>query len=283
MFHCVQLRPRAAGYCDPLMTYDLKRHGFVLERSRPLTACMTLSRPAVAPDAALLLQRQRHLAFILTLAHELRQPLSALFGAIHLLQETTCPAPVARALEIIDRQANHMNRMVDDLIESARWSRGTTLLRLQRLDLRTRLDEALSDARQATASRQQLLVLSAMPEPLWVDADPARLRQVLSNLLDNAIKFTQPGGCIHLSADQCGREIVVRIKDSGRGMRPDEIAHIFDLFSQVRPIEGRGLGIGLNVAWEIVALHKGHIGVRSDGPSLGSEFTVTLPSAADQH
>ena len=154
------------------------------------------------------------------------------------------------------------------------------LLRRERLDLRAGIAEVLSDANQAISAREHEIFTSEMPEALWIDADPARLRQVLSNLLDNAIKFTEPCGRIHLSACRAGQDITVRIRDTGRGLRPHELASIFELFSQVRPGEGRGLGIGLTVAWEIVALHRGRIEVLSDGPSCGTEFIVTLPSAA---
>ena len=189
---------------------------------------------------------------------------------------------LSKAVEVIDRQAHHMDRLVDQLIESAHWAQGTMLLRTERIDVRARIAEALSDAGEAISARQHHIVTSEMPDPLWIDADPARLRQVLSNLLDNAIKFTEPGGRIHLTACRAGESIIVRIRDTGRGLRPHELASVFELFSQVRPGEGRGLGIGLNVAWEIVALHRGRIEVRSDGPSCGTEFTVTLPIAADE-
>jgi len=120
--------------------------------------------------------------------------------------------------------------------------------------------------------------VSSAAEPLWVDADPVRLRQVLSNLIDNAIKFTEPGGRIGLAASRAGGDAVVVVSDTGRGFEPRELTRIFDLFSQVRPGEGGGLGIGLSVAHEIVTLHKGRIEARSDGPSRGSEFVVTLPT-----
>lgn len=169
---------------------------------------------------------------------------------------------------------------VEDLIESAQWAESKTLLRVQRVDVRTRIAEALSDIGKAASARDQQIVASDMPEPLWVDGDAARLRQVLSSLLDNAIKFSGPGGLIHLSAWRDAQHVLVRVSDTGRGLGPDEVAHIFELFSQVRPGKSRGLGTGLTAAWQIVALHSGRIDVRSDGPSCGSEFTVTLPSAA---
>lgn len=164
--------------------------------------------------------------------------------------------------------------------ESAEWTRDTTLLRTQRVDLRARIAEVISDAAESISARGHQVLTSASPEPLWVDADPAGLGQALSNLLDNAIKFTEPGGQIELTARRVGREIAVRVRDTGRGLRPHELAHILELFSRVRPGDGRGLRIGLTAVWQIVSLHKGRIDVRSDGLTRGSEFTVTLPSAA---
>ena len=265
------------------MIHDLPRMGFPLRRTpRPLQNQTRTQPPRSESVAEPGLQRQRHHAFILTLAHELRQPLSAMHGAVEILRDARRPETLAKAVEVIDRQAHHMSRLVEELVEAAQWARGTMLLRTLRVDMRARIAEALSDASGAISAREHQLVTSEMPEPLWVNADPARLRQVLSNLLDNATKFTEPGGRIHLSACRTGQEVIVRIRDTGRGLRPDELTSIFELFSRVRPGEGRGLGIGLNVAWEIVALHKGRIDVRSDGPSRGSEFTVTLPSADEK-
>ena len=154
-----------------------------------------------------------------------------------------------------------------------------TLLRIQRIDIRTRVAEALSDVDKAASERSQQIVRSDMPEPLWVDGDAARLRQALANLLDNAVKLTEPGGRIHVGAWRDGHHILVRVTDTGRGLHPDEMTRMFELLSRARPREGHGLGIRLDVAWESVALHKGRIDVRSNGPSCGREFTVTLPSA----
>jgi len=166
------------------------------------------------------------------------------------------------------------------LIEPAQPADGKRLLRMQRVDVRTRIAEALGDVDKAATARAQQIVASDMPEPLWVDGDAARLRLVLSSLLDNAIKLTELGGRVRLSAWRDGQDVVVRISDTGRGLSPDEVAHIVELLSSGQPGQDHGLGIGMNVAWEIVALHKGRIAVRSDGPSCGSEFTVTLPAAA---
>ncbi len=249
-----------------------------LTRSAIRQAGATSAVLLTAAGALLTLQRQRHEAFVSTLAHELRQPLSALLNAIEILRVGQAPVGSGRAVEIIQRQARHMNRLVEDVLEAARWARGTTVLQRQLVDMRQLIAETVSDVTAAVSARGHALEVSSAAEPLWVDADPVRLRQVLSNLLDNAIKFTEPGGRIGLAASRAGRDAVVVVSDTGRGFEPRELTHIFDLFSQVRPGEGRGLGIGLSIAHEIVTLHNGRIEARSDGPSRGSEFVITLPT-----
>ena len=234
-----------------------------------------------ATAALLTLQRQRHEAFVSTLAHELRQPLSALLNAIEILRVRQVPIGSGSSVEIIHRQARQMSRLVEDVLEAARWARGTTVLQRQLVDVRQLIAETASDVTAAVSARGHALEVSSAAEPLWVDADPVRLRQVLSNLLDNAIKFTEPGGRIGLAASRAGGDAVVVVSDTGRGFEPRELTHIFDLFSQVRPGDGRGLGIGLSIAHEIVALHNGRIEARSDGLSRGSEFVVTLPTIDD--
>ena len=179
-----------------------------------------------------------------------------------------------RAVEII-RGRRVTSRLVE-VCRASDWP--AERRRCRNVDVRQLIAETASDVMAAVSARGQALEVSSAAEPLWVDADPVRLRQVLSNLLDNAIKFTEPGGRIRLAASRAGREAVVVVSDTGRGFEPQELTHIFDLFSQVRPDEGRGLGIGLSIAHEIVTLHKGRIEARSDGPSRGSEFVVTLPT-----
>jgi signal transduction histidine kinase len=116
-------------------------------------------------------------------------------------------------------------------------------------------------------------------EPLWIDGDPDRLRQVVSNLLDNALKFTDPGGRIQVTATRARGEVIVRVRDTGRGIDPREQPHIFDLFSQVLPASGPGLGIGLSVVRQIVASHHGRVECKSPGVGRGSEFVVALRAA----
>lgn len=230
-------------------------------------------------EGLLLQERRRHLTFVSTLAHELRQPLSALTQAVELMRLASGSSAPTLAAEIIQRQTRRMTRVVEDLMDAARWAQGKLALRLQRVDVRQAVENAALDATAAVAVRGQELVVSIAPTPLWVDADPERLQQVLSNLLDNAVKYTEPRGQIQLTAARAKSTVTLRVSDTGRGLESQALSHIFELFAQVRPDEGTGLGLGLSIAMEIVTLHRGRIEARSEGPGRGSEFIVTLPMA----
>lgn len=240
---------------------------------------VTANRRLIA-EQALDLERSRRETFVSTLAHELRQPLSALLAAVEVVRLGPDSTAVNRATEIMKRQIGQMNRVVEDLMDATRWARGKVTLRTQRLDVRDVIRDAAQDVTAAVAERGHELVVATASEPLWVDADPQRLYQVLSNLLRNAVKYTDPGGRITLAADRGAETFTLRVSDTGRGIEPEALTHIFDLFSQVRrPSEVAGLGIGLSVVREIVALHQGRIEARSEGPGHGSDFIVTLPLA----
>jgi signal transduction histidine kinase len=228
-------------------------------------------------EQALALERQRREAFVSTLAHELRQPLSALLNAVEVVHL----AP-DRAVQIMRRQIGQMNRLVEDLMDSTRWARGKVTIKRQRLDVREIALDAATDIRSAVVERRQEFVVGTASAPLWVDADPQRLQQVLTNLLLNAVRYTDPGGRITLSADRSAATVTLRVSDTGCGIEPQALGHIFDLFSQVQPFQAAGLGIGLSVVREIVTLHGGRIEARSQGQGLGSEFIVTLPLAPPQ-
>jgi signal transduction histidine kinase len=233
-------------------------------------------------ERQLVQERGQHETFVSTLAHELRQPLSALTQAAEIIRLVSLSPVASRAAEIIQRQTRQMSRVVEDLFDAARWAKGKLALRLERVDVRQAVTAAAMDARAAIEARGHELVVSTARSPLWVDADPERLQQVLSNLLDNAIKCTEPRGRIHLIATRVNATVTVRVRDTGCGLEPQALAHIFDLFSQVRPEQGTGLGLGLSVVLEIVTLHRGRVEARSDGHGLGSEFIVTLPLAFPQ-
>jgi signal transduction histidine kinase len=240
--------------------------GIVMDATAQQTAEKTLE-----------LERRRKEAFVSTLAHEIRQPLAALRAAVEVVRLTSSSEGARRAAQIMDRQIRQMNRVVDDLMDATRWSTGKLSLRKQRLDVRTVVAEAAAGVARAVAERGHELVVATPSEPLWVDADPQRLQQVLSNLLDNAVKYTAPGGEIGLAADRTGTDVTLRVVDSGRGIDHESLPHVFELFSQQQPSEGEGLGIGLSVAREIVVQHGGRIAVSSAGEGRGTEFVITLP------
>ena len=237
------------------------------------------SRGAPAHDA-LEAERLRREAFVSTLAHELRQPLTTLLAAVEVLRLVPAGDETARATAIMKRQINQMNRVVEDIMDAARWRRGKVTLRKQQLDVRDVIKDAAQDVQAAVVERRHQLVVATAPEPLWAEADPQRLHQVLSNLLRNAVKYTDPGGRISLTADRGVTTVDVRISDTGCGIEAEALSHIFDLYSQVRPADTHGLGIGLSVVREIVALHEGCVEARSDGPGRGSQFIVSLPAAS---
>ena len=234
--------------------------------------------PMQTQRAALDLERQRRETFVATLAHELRQPLAALLAAVEVVRFAADSPAANLATGVMKRQIGQMNRVVEDLLDAARWARGKVTLRTERLDVRDVIREASVDVAAAVAGRGHELRVTTALEPLWADVDPQRLHQVLANLLRNAVKYTDPGGRISLGAEREAATVVLRVSDTGHGIEPDALTHIFDLFAQLRPSED-GLGIGLSVVREIVELHQGRIEARSEGAGCGSEFIVTLPLA----
>lgn len=231
------------------------------------------------PDEQLRLQRERHQAFVSTLVHELRQPLSALTLAASVLRARLDGAHASRALQTIERQTGQMQRLVDDLTDASQWAAGRMTVRRLSVAMRDLVNDVVLDATAIAASRRLVVRVATGSDPLWVDGDADRLRQVVSNLLDNAFKFTDPGGRIQVTATRAHDEVIVRVGDTGRGIDPRKRPHIFDLFSQVLPASGPGLGIGLSVVREIVASHHGRIECRSPGVGRGSEFIVTFRAA----
>jgi signal transduction histidine kinase/ActR/RegA family two-component response regulator len=227
---------------------------------------------------------RRKTEFLATLAHELRNPLAPIRTALTLLQDHgPDPRTAARHLELMRRQVDHMVRLVDDLMEVSRITRGK--VRLQRVPvlLDTLLDDAVELSRPLVEAAGHDLVVERACEALVVDGDPVRLTQVFSNLLNNAAKYTPPGGRLHLSCGREGQEAVLRVIDSGAGIAPEMLASIFDMFVQVsgtdRAAQG-GLGIGLTLVKSLVELHGGRVEAASGGLGRGATFTVRLPLAA---
>ena len=224
---------------------------------------------------------QRKDEFLATLAHELRNPLAPISNSLHLLRLSGELDPaVARVRDIMERQVAHLVRLVDDLLEVSRITRGKIELRKETIELASIIDGAVETTRPLIDSSAHQLAIAVPPEPITLSADPLRLMQVVANLLTNAAKYTERGGQIWLAARREGDEAVISVRDTGLGIPPEMIAHVFDLFSQVDRTLNRaqgGLGIGLTLARSFVQMHGGSIEAYSDGPGKGSEFVVRIP------
>ena len=220
--------------------------------------------------------------FLAMLAHELRNPLSSIQNAAHLVRHASLPPErSAWAKDIILSQVKHLARLVDDLLDVARITRGKIRLRTEPVDLATVLRRVTDVARPQIEERQHEFVASLDPGPLMVKGDPTRLEQVFSNLLTNAAKYTDPHGRIELTLHREGDNLVVRIADNGVGIAAEMLPRVFDLFAQVDNSLDRtqgGLGIGLTISQRLVQLHGGTIEVASGGPGRGSVFTIHLPA-----
>jgi PAS domain S-box-containing protein len=221
--------------------------------------------------------------FLAMLAHELRNPLAPLSNAVQAIRRRDVgdEQTVALATEILDRQIRQMSRLVNDLLDASRISRGKIELRRTRVALGPILEDAIETVRPLVARFEHTLTTSLPSEALYVDGDAGRLSQVVGNLLANAAKFTDKGGRIWLSAEREGDEVVIRVRDNGIGIAPEHVQTLFDLFVQVDTAIERsrdGLGIGLTLVKRLVELHGGTVQVHSAGPGCGSEFSLRLPA-----
>jgi PAS domain S-box-containing protein len=221
--------------------------------------------------------------FLATLAHELRNPLTAIGNAAHLLRAQVPPGgEVPPAVGVIERQARRIAHLVNDLLDVSRIARGTLLVQMTTLNL---ADVAATATEAVRPTANGLDLWTDLPgEPVWVRADPGRLDQVLTNLLTNAIKFTDSGGSVTVKVERAGGAAVVRVKDTGVGIPADLLPRLFGLFVQADPGRDRaqgGLGIGLHLVKRLVELHGGTVEARSAGPGTGSEFIIRLPEAGE--
>jgi signal transduction histidine kinase len=219
--------------------------------------------------------------FLATLAHELRNPLAPIRQAANIARnEQATDAQKRWSNNVIERQVQHMSVLLDDLLDVARITHGTLQLRKQQSDLQSIVSAAVETARPLIDERRHQLIAD-VPEQLQVNADPLRLAQVLSNLLTNAAKYTNPPGTIRVAAALKDAEISIVVEDSGIGIAPEDLSRIFGMFAQVRSAQEHaagGLGIGLALAKGIVELHGGRIEAVSGGIGKGSRFTVRLPN-----
>lgn len=218
--------------------------------------------------------------FLATLAHELRNPLAPIRNSVQVMRLSSPNELDGQLLEIMDRQVNYMVRLVDDLLELSRITRGKIELRKESVELREVIATTLETLKPLIAAAGHELTVASPAEPLVVEADPTRLGQIFTNLIDNAAKYTNAGGHIDISMDRDGDDAVVRVSDTGIGISAEALSSVFDMFVQIDNRESRGqsgLGIGLTLVRSLIELHGGTIEARSAGRGSGSEFEVRLP------
>ena len=217
--------------------------------------------------------------FLASLAHELRNPLAPIRTGVEILRMSAAESRLQTVLPMMERQLEHMTRLLDDLLDVSRISRGKIALHVERIDLRAVLEGAIESSRPLIEQMGHTLDVSMPGTPVFVDADGVRCSQVFSNLLNNAAKYTPSGGRIALRLDDQGDAVEVSIADNGIGIAPENLDSIFEMFTQVGSASHAqgGLGIGLSLAKGLVALHRGSIDVHSDGRGRGSTFRVRMP------
>ena len=225
-------------------------------------------------EEALRLEGRRKDEFLAMLGHELRNPLAPILNAVEMLNERDTAAGIIR------RQAVHLSRLVDDLLDVSRIDSGKVKLEMRSVTVADVVAGALDVWRHLIAQRRQHLTIDLPREPVWINADPARMTQVVANLVHNAVKFTPEEGTIEVSAGQEDGRAVLRVRDTGIGMTGEVLDHAFDLFVQGPPPIDRpqgGLGLGLTLVRRLVELHGGSVTASSDGAGRGSEFVIRLP------
>ena len=232
-------------------------------------------------EAALREADRRKDEFLAILAHELRNPLAPIRNSLQILRMTSArDSEAARIGEMMERQVNHMVRLVDDLMEVSRITRGKIGLRKEPVAIAAIIEGAVETSRPLIEARGHRLELEVASEPLAIEGDPVRLTQVVANLLNNAAKYTDPGGRISLTVRREGAAVVISVVDTGTGIPPEMLRRVFDLFTQgernAERVEG-GLGIGLTLVKNLVEMHGGTVAAFSEGTGRGSEFVVRLP------
>ncbi|MGJ0393986.1 MAG: PAS domain S-box protein [Methylocystis sp.] len=219
--------------------------------------------------------------FLAMLAHELRNPLAPIRTGLQVLRRSGSQNQVAeRIQDIMERQVEHLVRLVDDLLEASRIARGKIKLKIERVSLAAAVRHAVDISRDLIDANELELRVALPDDPLFVDGDPVRLAQIFSNLLNNAAKFTDPGGRVEIAGQRIADEAVVSVTDTGVGISKDMLPRVFDLFSQSNCTLDRthgGLGIGLALVRELVELHRGKVEASSEGEGKGSRFVVRLP------
>lgn len=272
--------------------YDTLDFTWYLERGTPIRRrgntvthwllSLTSVEEAKQREATLRAQLRRKDNLVSSILHELRGPLAPMGAALDLVaRDKHENSNVSRSYSIIRRQLRQLSRLVDDLMDAAKSDREAPELKWSRVDVAEVLEAAVETTRPAMNRRHHHLAVAAPRSGLWIRGDAGRLVQVITNLLINAAKYTEPGGNIALIAERTENAVRIRVRDNGLGIAVEELKNIFDLFAQGSPrapTGERGHGIGLAVAKQLVRLHGGQIWGSSDGPGKGSEFTVLLPA-----
>ncbi|ATB27500.1 response regulator [Melittangium boletus] len=284
----------AALVCYPLMGQDrvLGTLAFGTRSPRTFSEGELSLMQGVCDQVAVALERERLIhalreadrrkdEFLAMLAHELRNPLAPVRHALEVFELRAQQDDILqRALGSANRQVAHMTRLVDDLLDVSRITRGKVEIKPIPVTLSDLMEGAIQACEPLIAQRHHALSVTLPPEPVRLNVDPTRMTQVVANLLHNAAKYTPSGGQIALSARQEDGELVISVRDNGVGLRPDMLRRVFDLFVQVDPGSDRaqgGLGLGLTLVRSLVEMHGGSVSARSEGPSQGSEFIVRLP------
>lgn len=240
----------------------------------------------VQVEAALRESDRRKDEFLATLAHELRNPLAPIRSGLEIIRRLKDDKEtLEETLGIIERQTNQIVHLVDDLLDISRITQGKIKLRKERIDLKTAIEMALETSQRLIEEAENELTVTFPYKPIYIDADLTRIAQIFLNILNNAAKYSDPGGRIALVASQTGNEAVISIRDTGLGIPPEMLAKIFDMFGQLETPDQQargGLGIGLSVVKKLVEMHGGTVQALSEGRGTGSEFVVRLPMAADQ-
>jgi len=229
---------------------------------------------------------EKHSQFLALLAHELRNPLAPIRNAVHILRISpdVNMGRHGRLLPMMERQLAHMAQLLDDLLDVSRIAIGDIELRKEEIDVAQAMQVGMEASKPLIDSMGHQMSVSFPPHPVMLDADPIRLAQIVSNLLNNAAHYSTPGGRIHLGIECAGPELRLSVKDSGVGIPLEDLDKIFEPFVQLGPPSARrqGLGIGLSLVRTMAALHGGCVEAHSAGPGRGSEFIVRLPAVAEQ-
>jgi PAS domain S-box-containing protein len=237
--------------------------------------------PLRSVEAALHEAACRKDEFIATLSHELRNPLAPILNAVQLLKQQGEPA-TQRACEVIDRQASHLSRLVDDLLDATRITRGQIAISCVLLELAAVVDKAVEAMRPVFERKRQVLTLDVPREGLGIEVDELRFTQVISNVLANAARYTPDGGHVRIAAVREDSAVVLRITDDGIGIEPELLPRVFEMFVQgsaARSSAAGGLGLGLATVQRLVELHGGTVSIRSAGPGQGTEVTIQVAAA----